>query len=287
MKTTYQRKHWTLGVLNVARSAYEKLEPLWDEEWWLDYKVEDEYESSPLDCIRFLSTVDRCDVGRATNVLALSSFTKEPRLVYDVILNALKKTELYESLIDRTASLDEDGLDCALTLVRQLSTATTVQDKTSKRTVNLETPGKRTAFFSDEVKKLLLSKVQWVVNWWKAAENQDSLELGVVVHCRNKSGAKILGNVDFITHDTVFDLKFSDELFGGISFIQLLMYFVIGKFYMKLDSFKNIHNVGIMNSKYTSIVKVDTRNFKRSYVEQILKEYDLEMTDEMKEYWPE
>jgi len=83
----------------------------------------------------------------------------------------------------------------------------------------------------------------------------------------NKIG---IGEGDFTTHDTLWDMKVSSRKFNPTEALQILVYYIMGK-EAKLKGFENIEYLGIFNPRLNKVWRVKIEDLSDQLIEDVSK----------------
>jgi hypothetical protein len=79
------------------------------------------------------------------------------------------------------------------------------------------------------------------------------------------------GDADFVTQDTIWDIKVTKNSITIKHTLQLLIYYIMG-IHSKHEYFKNIKNIGIFNPRENSIYICPIANISKDLIKQIEEE---------------
>ena len=76
------------------------------------------------------------------------------------------------------------------------------------------------------------------------------------------------GDGDYLTNDTLWDLKVSKHKPTGSDTLQLLMYWIMGQ-HSGQDIFKNITNIGIFNPRLNMVFTYDVSKLPPNIIKEV------------------
>lgn len=79
------------------------------------------------------------------------------------------------------------------------------------------------------------------------------------------------GDGDFLTENTLWDIKTSKKTPTSKDTLQLLMYYIMGKHSWNSD-FNSIQNIGIMNPRLNSVWLLDANTISTSLIQQVSRD---------------
>ena len=79
------------------------------------------------------------------------------------------------------------------------------------------------------------------------------------------------GDGDFLTKDTLWDIKVSKSKPSSNNTLQLLMYYIMGK-HSKKPEFAKIKKIGIFNPKLNTVYLLDVKDIPKTIIKTVEKD---------------